>query len=142
MPPVPGSVDMHVHVGIMGTPGSPAGFMSKAMIDSIAFRIFLLYTRIPPSEVSDARLRAAALDMVRSSQVERVVCLALDAVYNDAGQCDLDATTMLVPNDFILGLQQELPGRILFGASVHPYDPRFEDRVREVVAAGAALLKW
>jgi hypothetical protein len=31
---------------------------------------------------------------------------------------------------------------VLFGASVHPYDPEFQDRVRRYVDAGAVLLKW
>ena len=136
------SVDMHVHVGIMGTPGSESGFMSRTMRDSAVFKIFLLYTRIPQSEVSDARLRSAALDIVESSHVDRVVCLALDAVYDRSGKRDFEKTTMFVPNEFILGLQRELPDRILFGASVHPFDPEFKSRVATAVADGAALLKW
>jgi hypothetical protein len=136
------SVDMHFHVGILGVPGSPTGFMSQAMRDSVVFKIFLLYTRIPQDQVSDARLRTTALEIIRSSKVDRVVCLALDAVYDDRGQRDLNATTMFVPNDFILGLQRDLPSRVLYGASVHPYDPAFEQRVTRAVADGAALLKW
>jgi hypothetical protein len=141
-PATAGSVDMHVHVGIMGTPGSESGFMSQAMKDSSVFKIFLLYLRIPASEVSDAKLRATALELVRTSEVGRVICLALDAVFDKQGKRDFQATTMYVPNEFILGLRRDLPDRILYGASVHPYDPAFESRVRQAVLDGAALLKW
>jgi predicted TIM-barrel fold metal-dependent hydrolase len=136
------SVDMHVHVGIIGKPGGETGFMSEAMKKSLVFKIFLLYLRIPEHEASDARLRSTALELIRTSEVDRVVCLALDAVYDQQGKRDLAATTMYVPNDYVLGLQRDLPGRILYGASVHPYDPTFKSRVSQAVADGAALLKW
>jgi hypothetical protein len=133
---------MHMHVAQLGTPGSPTGFMSKAMQDSIPFKIFLLYARIPANQANDARLRQGAIDVIKSSGVDRVVCLALDAVYDDGGNQRLDRSTLFVPNDFVFGLQADLPDRILVGASVHPYDPKFKQRVTDVVTRGAALLKW
>ena len=35
-----------------------------------------------------------------------------------------------------------MPDKVLFGASVHPYDPTFKQRVSEYVDKGAVLLKW
>ena len=49
---------------------------------------------------------------------------------------------MWVDNDYVLDLQKELPNRVLLGASVHPYDFDFEDRVKKYVDKGAVLLKW
>ncbi len=49
------SVDMHMHVAVLGVPGSSTGFMSKAMQISIPFKIFLLYARIPANDATDAR---------------------------------------------------------------------------------------
>lgn len=50
---------------------------------------------------------------------------------------------MWVDNSFIV--KELIPrsgGRILLGASVHPYDPAFQQRVRQCVQDGAVLLKW
>jgi predicted TIM-barrel fold metal-dependent hydrolase len=143
MPPAAArSVDMHMHVAVLGTPESATGFMSLAMQHSIPYQIFLLYARIPPNEANDARLRQGALDVIRSSTVDHVVCLALDAVFDASGTQRLDQTTLFVPNDFVFGLRDDLPDRILAGASVHPYDPKFKQRVTDAVARGAVLLKW
>ena len=138
----PLTVDMHCHVAIPGQPGSELGFISQSMLDSVPFQIFLLYNRLKASEVSDDRLRTEVLRVIGESSVNRVVCLALDAVYDTAGSRRLDLTTMYVPNEFVLGLRAELPDRILYGASVHPYDPHFADRVKQAVDDGAVLLKW
>jgi predicted TIM-barrel fold metal-dependent hydrolase len=139
---MPPTVDMHVHVGVLGEPGSESGFISREMQAGLTFKIFLLYARIPPAEVSDARFRAAVRQVIQGSTLDRVVCLALDAVYDSAGVRDLKKTTMWVPNAYVLGLRAELPGKVLFGASVHPYDPAFQTRVRQAVQDGAVLLKW
>jgi hypothetical protein len=140
---MPTSVDMHVHVGVLGVPGSDSGFISREMQAGLTFKIFLLYARIPPNEVSDARFREAVLQVIRDSSVDRVVCLALDAVYDNAGLRDFKKTAMWVPNEYVIGLRGDLPpGKVLFGASVHPYDPGFQARVRQAVLDGAVLLKW
>jgi hypothetical protein len=49
---------------------------------------------------------------------------------------------MWVSNEYILELQRSIGDKVLFGASVHPYDPNFEARVDECVEKGAVLLKW
>lgn len=135
-------VDMHVHVGVVGKPGSESGFISTKMVQSLTFKIFLLYARVPPAEASDQRLFDEAIKVFRESKVDRIICLALDAVHDKDGVRRFDATAMYVPNEFILKLRRALPQKILFGASVHPYDPAFKERVSQAVADGAVLLKW
>jgi hypothetical protein len=49
---------------------------------------------------------------------------------------------MWVDNEYILELQRNLPEKVLLGASVHPYDPGFRQRVDKYVGQGAVLLKW
>ena len=46
-------------------------------------------------------------------------------------------------NDYILEqLAPAADGKVLLGASVHPYDPQFKTRVAHYASAGAVLLKW
>ena len=134
---------MHMHVGVIGSPDRPQdGFIAPHMSNSLTFDIFLLYTRVPKGQVDDVRLFNEAVNVIAQSHIPRVVCLALDAVYDEDGRVRYDATTMFVPNAYILKLRNALPDRILFGASVHPYDPNFQERVSQAVEDGAVLLKW
>lgn len=145
-------IDTHVHAGVLGDDNPEEGFMSPWMRREIPFRVFLFYNRIKPQEVSDRILRERLLRTILESKLDQVVCLAMDPVYDDTGSRQPDLSNMWVDNKYVLRLAQEfqqlLPPhekgkrRILLGASVHPYDPKFEDRVAECVDQGAVLLKW
>jgi hypothetical protein len=122
------------------------------MRHQIPFKIFLLYNKIPPDQVSDELLRRRTLEVIEQSSMDYVVCLALDAVYTPDGTRRADLSPMWVSNEYIVELAGELAVRlppeergrrgILLGASVHPYAPNFEARVRWCVDRGAVLLKW
>lgn len=50
---------------------------------------------------------------------------------------------MWVANEYIVKkLRDQLPSKILFGASVHPYDSNFIDRAKKCVNDDAKLMKW
>jgi len=68
--------------------------------------------------------------------------LALDPVYDPGGVKRECLSEVWVSNEYILELQQSIGDKVLFGASVHPYDPNFKARVAECVQKGAVLLKW
>jgi predicted TIM-barrel fold metal-dependent hydrolase len=135
-------IDMHVHVGLLGDEYPQWGRLSEFFQQQLAFKIFLLYGRVKPNELSDRVLRAAALQTIDESAVDHVVCLALDPVYDGDGQRREDKSHMWVDNEYVLDLRNELGEKILLGASVHPYDPAFAGRVEEYVGKGAVLLKW
>jgi predicted TIM-barrel fold metal-dependent hydrolase len=102
----------------------------------------LIYGHMDAEDVSDRTLRDAAERAIGESKVDHAVCLALDPVYDRQGQRREDLSHMWVDNDYILDLRQGLGDKVLLGASVHPYDPKFKDRVRTYVEKGAVLLKW
>lgn len=136
---------MHAHVAVLGD--DPAfrayGRISNWMRAQPVYRIMLLYARIPEDQVSDRVLREAVLKVVRTSSLDRVVCLALDPVYDREGRRREELSNLWVDNSYIVKeLAPASEGRILLGASVHPYDPAFEDRVAQCIADGAVLLKW
>ncbi len=148
MPPsTPFSViDIHFHVGLRGDSQPCRGQVSAYMQQQLAFKIFLLYARIDPKRVNDRTLREATERILGSFQlVKQVVCLALDPVYEaGSGKRREDLSHMWVDNQYVVELCNTFSHerRVLFGASVHPYDPEFESRVKDCVAQGAVLLKW
>lgn len=137
------TIDMHVHVGLVGDEYPQWGGFSRTMMDRFAYKLFLLYARIERDLVCDRVLREAAKRIICTSGIDHVVCLALDPVYDKDGTRRTDLSHMWVDNEYILDLRQELGDkRVLLGASVHPYCANFKERVHRYVEKGAVLLKW
>jgi hypothetical protein len=63
-------------------------------------------------------------------------------VYDAQGQRHEERCNVWVDNDYVLDLRQEIGDKVLLGASVHPFDSDFQNRVRKYVDRGAVLLKW
>ncbi len=136
-------IDAHVHIGLAGDAWPHWGKFSAAYRNSTIFKSFLTFVRLEPHDVKDEILHERTVQTIGASKVERVVCLALDPIYDSSGRRREDLSHMWVGNDYIIDkLRPALPDKVLLGASVHPYDPDFETRTREVVAAGAVLMKW
>ncbi len=138
-------IDTHVHVGVLGDDPAFKGYgaISQWMRGQPVYQIMLLYARIDPDKVSDRVLRDALLKTIDTSALDRAVCLALDPVYDTTGRRREELSNMWVDNSFIVKeLMPRSNGRILLGASVHPYDPQFQQRVTRCVADGAVLVKW
>jgi predicted TIM-barrel fold metal-dependent hydrolase len=135
-------IDMHLHVGLVGNEWGHWGFMSEDYRRGLVYKTFLLYARIDEDRVCDRLLREKTLEVIATSGLDKVVCLALDPVYDKNGVRREGLSHFWVDNDYVLNLKKDLGNRILLGASVHPYDPHFEDRVRHYVEKGAVLLKW
>lgn len=135
-------IDGHCHVGLLGDRYPHWGKMSGWFRQQTVYKVFLLYGRIREEDVSDNTLRAALEKTIGESTLDQVVCLALDPVYGGSGQRREDLSHMWVDNEYILDLRQSLGNKVLLGASVHPFDPNFKDRVRNYVDKGAVLLKW
>lgn len=135
-------VDMHFHVGLVGDRWKELGGMSREYRRDLTFKVFLMYVRLDEDKVCDDVLKQRTLETIDSSVVDKVVCLALDPVYRSDGTRDEGGSHMWVDNQYVIDLRKELPEKVLFGASVHPYDLKFEDRVKKCVDEGAVLIKW
>lgn len=136
-------IDAHVHVGLAGDEWPHLGGFSAAYKKSAVFRIFLAFARLSEDDVTDTVMCDRTLDVIARSRVDQVVCLALDPIYDAAGTRRSELSHVWVDNRYITDkLRPQLPNKILFGASVHPYDPDFESRVKDCVDAGAVLIKW
>ncbi len=135
-------VDCHMHVGVIGDRWPEFGRLSDWYRQQLTYKIFLLYARVPADQASDTTLHEATVRAISTTAVNRVVCLALDHVYDRSGQPQKGASHVWVANEYVRFLQKEVGEKILFGASVHPFDPNFEKRVAKCVDDGAVLLKW
>jgi predicted TIM-barrel fold metal-dependent hydrolase len=105
------------------------------------FKVFLLYARMREDQAFDRTLREATERVISESALDHVVCLALDPVHNGQ-RSSPELSHMWVDNEYILDLKRSLGDKVLFGASVHPYDPKFEERVKWCADQGAVLIKW
>ncbi|MDZ7289350.1 MAG: hypothetical protein ONB44_11400 [candidate division KSB1 bacterium] len=135
-------IDMHFHVGLRGDQYPNWGKLSEWYRTQLTYKIFLLYGGMKPDQVSDRTLRAATEKTIATCKLDHVVCLALDPVYDPLGNRREDLSHVWVDNDYVLDLRQTLGNKVLLGASVHPYDPNFKNRILKYVHAGAVLLKW
>jgi predicted TIM-barrel fold metal-dependent hydrolase len=78
----------------------------------------------------------------KSKYTDKAVFLALDMVYDEAGNQHLkDKTHLYVPNEYIVQLAQE-NNKVLFGASVHPNSLDWSDRLDYYLQQKAVLCKW
>ena len=135
-------IDMHCHVGVLGDDDPKMGGLSPWYRKQITYRVFLFYSDLTPETVTEAELRAKLIEVFKGCTLDHVVCLALDPVYREGGKRDEDASNVWVDNEYVLGLREDVGEKVLFGASVHPFDPDFEARVEECVKKEAVLLKW
>jgi len=118
------------------------GGMSSWYREQIVYKVFLLYGDLKPQDVCDEKLDEAILKAIRTTTLDKIVCLALDPVYDSNGQRLEKASNVWTDNAYVISLRDRLPDKVLFGASVHPFDPKFRERVEWCVEKGAVLLKW
>ena len=135
-------VDAHVHVGLLGDELPRWGRMSNWYRRQVTYRVFLLYGRLKADRVCDRTLREATERVIQHSRLDAVVCLALDPVYDPEGTRQEGRSHVWVDNDYVVDLRKTCGDKVLLGASVHPFDPEFESRVKHFVDEGAVLLKW
>lgn len=136
-------IDMHVHLGLLGDEHPEWGHFSDDFRRNVNFKIFLKYARVKEEDVNDGKLIERTEEILGCSDVDKVVCLALDPVYTSEGIRREDLSYTWVNNDYVIKLRDgNFREKVLLGASVHPYDPDFKDRVKKYVEKGAVLLKW
>ena len=135
-------IDAHVHVALLGNRWPKWGRMSEWYRQQITYKIFLLFAGLKPDEVSDTVLHETVVKTIDTCAMDNVVCLALDPVYDNNGKRCEGASNVWVDNEYIIQQLQVDSPKVLLGASVHPYDPNFENRVRNYIDKGAVLLKW
>jgi len=145
------TVDVHFHVGLRGDKYPDWGHISERMRRKRPdYDIFLLFGEIQRGKDTDDEIIESTLAVIQETEVDHVVCLALDHVYGEDGTPLKEKSDFWVADDFVLHLRDEAERRygdavkqkILYGASVHPFAADFEQRVERCINDGAVLMKW
>ncbi|MEM9530341.1 MAG: amidohydrolase family protein [Pseudomonadota bacterium] len=139
-----GFVDLHVHVAGLGV-GCDGCYVNPTLERNVRFPFFLKAMNVTQDELTATgdtlvveRLAAA---LAESSRVSSAVILAMDGAVDAAGELDLAATQLYVPNAYVAAQARAHP-ELHFGASVNPLRPDALARLEQVVADGAVLIKW
>ncbi len=139
-------IDIHVHCGAKNDPASGC-YWSDKFESTIAFLAFRLVTSSLFKEPNLRNIQKHLLRVVNTSKkVAKCVFLALDQVYDENGKAydqygTEKRTHLYVPNSYVSALANGNL-RVLFGASVHPYRPDWEDELRFCMQNEAVLCKW
>ncbi|MEM9158283.1 MAG: amidohydrolase family protein [Verrucomicrobiota bacterium] len=142
--PPSGILDMHCHTAGIGAGGSGAR-ISDDLRNSWKFGLYLKIfgsseKRI--NELGDAHIMDVIAASIRESRyVDNAVILAMDAVYDEKGEKDLEGTEVYVPNRFV-GEETAKRGELLFGASVHPNRKDALEELEWSKTNGAVFVKW
>jgi len=91
-------------------------------------------------DATDAWISSLA-GWVEESQLDRIVVLALDAVFDASGRPSPEKTVLHVKNEFVCSVAAEHPD-FMFGASIHPYRKDAVEELGRLVKQGACLIKW
>jgi predicted TIM-barrel fold metal-dependent hydrolase len=138
----PMKIDCHVHL-YCGSKES-GGYSRPDWIRRIGTKIQSrrLGIRGVKSEADRERLYIERLaEYVAGSELDQVVLLAFDEIYQKDGSLDETRCRFFVPNDFTHSVCAKRPDRFLFGASVHPYRRDALDELDRVKSMGAVLVK-
>ncbi|MFA5140299.1 MAG: amidohydrolase family protein [Elusimicrobiota bacterium] len=136
-------IDVHVHLMALPTPTNGCR-MSRRMRRSPAVLGVALRDGLPLSdpETTNRRYVEQLLRRLGSSElVSGAVVLAMDGVYDGAGELDEGRTDVLISNDYVFQVAAAHP-QLLPGVSVHPGRKDALDELERCFAHGAALVKW
>ncbi len=137
-------IDFHAHVAGLGY-GNSGCFINEKMRKNFRFPFYLMAMGVSERELrqkGDAILFKKISDAVaKSSQVDKVVILAMDGVIDRDGNLDKKATQIYVPNEYVYEQTQRY-SNLLYAASINPYRKDAIQRLELAKAQGAVLIKW
>ncbi len=141
-------IDNHVH--ILGLGSSESGIIVHSDARSIfhpikltRFNYFLEAGSVKDESLADQQYLSYLLSQMDEFPVPfRVRGLALDRLYLESGEIDLDRFEIYVPNAYVVGLSQKYPDNILPAISIHPYREDAIDELKKWSAQGVRVVKW
>jgi predicted TIM-barrel fold metal-dependent hydrolase len=134
-------IDVHVHFGAPEDKDSGC-YWSQEFERGVAFLAMRLVTNNLFGKMTIRRIKKHLLRVInRSKYVGKCVLLAMDEVYEENGAVSRTKTHLHVPNSYLARVARE-NDRVLFGASIHPYRPDWENELRFCLENRAVLCKW
>lgn len=136
-------IDVHVHIAAFPN-GNNGCFMSPSFQQGLLVKLVKWKLRLKgktPDEINEYYIRRLLSDLRSSRFVAKAVVLALDGVYDGAGNLDQNKTHMMIGNDFVKEIVEQYPNELLFGASVNPQRRDALEELDRVIEKGAKLIK-
>jgi hypothetical protein len=137
-------IDIHCHGAGIGA-GASGCRVGHRMRRSWKFRYYLKAFRVTVDELEEQGdmlvFQRLSKLLTASRWVHKAVVFALDGVIDSNGRLDESRTELFVPDSFVEQACRQHPN-LLFGASVNPMRRDALDRLDQVAASGAVLLKW
>ncbi len=140
--PVPGKIDMHVHVVGNGTGGTGCWLRVSGWHRPLA-SLMLRQIGLPSNALQgdlDRLCVERLLGMLRSSSLSAAVILAHDLVRDEQGREMEGVGSFYVPNDYVLKLARE-HAEFLPAVSIHPARPDALEELERCLAGGACMMK-
>jgi predicted TIM-barrel fold metal-dependent hydrolase len=135
------TLDIHVHLFGKGDNGSNCrllqGTAEGPLFECLSGKLRL---RERAKTMDEAYVLALA-EHVQQSNLDKVVVLAQDAVYDDGGRADWGKTAFYVPNDYLFEVVSRYPQRMIPCVSINPQRADAIDEMERCVAKGARVLK-
>ena len=137
-------IDIHVHVAGLGY-GDSGCFIGKELRNNFRFPFYFRAMGVSEQELREQGDRILidriSQSVAASETVGKAVLLAMDGYVDDHGELDRNRTQLYIPNDY-LAREIRRHDNLLFGASIHPNRTDAIERLRQVRADGAVLIKW
>ena len=137
-------LDAHVHTAGIGA-GESGCFVSKELREGYKFKWYLRAFDVTQRELEtygDKLVLERLSEKITASElVDKAVVLAMDGMLDANKELDLEKTQVYIPNDFI-ATETAKYDNLIFGASVNPYRLDALERLHQVKAQGAVLIKW
>lgn len=136
-------IDLHAHLAGVGTDGSGC-WVSPQFRRRPTFLLLRLLHGIGREAMrtsADADWAARLAALARGSELDRVVALGFDGVYDKRGELDPQRSQLVVPPAWVFRCSQE-HRELLPGPSVNPNRRDALERLDECIERGAVLLKW
>jgi len=133
-------VDVHTH--LIGVRESNGCYVADEMRGNLLFKYLefeLGLTDVDPENL-DAAYRERMVRWIDESELDFAGVLALDGIYDEAGELDREATSVLVSNDYCLEVCRD-SDKLLPICSVNPDRADAIEELERVVHEGAAAIK-
>lgn len=140
-------IDMHVHLAdieaLLADKRRRRPFLLRRFLDRAGRRAAADQASLEgPQKVNATEAWISSLaGWVEESQLDKIVVLALDAVFDESGRPCPEETVLHVDNEFVCSVAAEHPN-FMFGASIHPYRKDAVEELGRLVKRGACLIKW
>jgi mannonate dehydratase len=141
-------LDVHTHLVGLGTGGSGCEVSERSRSKTnpgeyLKFSIYLEAAGITDDARADQQYVERLVQLMSAQRPHgRLLLMAFDRAYDDAGEVLPGATEFFTPNDWALAVAKAHPEYFVVCGSVHPYRPDALAELERVVTAGAVAIKW